>query len=231
MDLRAGPGRPRERIAGALRAAGAGPTGDRLIVMAANSSSFILTWLAAGLASLVEVPVNTAYEGEFLRHQAALVGAAWAVIDDRFADLFVALRDQLPKLRGFWVIDTGNCETAVHTLRASGWSAEPWDSLRNGPAWHQPGPAAQELASVFFTSGTTGPSKGVAMPHAQMYFFAEEVASLTRLTSRDTYLTVTPLFHGNAQFMAAYPALITGSRLVVRSRFSASPLGRPVARE
>ncbi|MGH3253989.1 MAG: AMP-binding protein [Streptosporangiaceae bacterium] len=210
-----------ERIAGALRRAGA-RDGDRMIVMAANSSSFILSWLAAGLARLVEVPVNTAYEGEFLRHQAALVDAAWAVIDDRFAGRFVALREQLPELRGFWVIDSGRGEAAVRTLRAAGWAAEPWDSLRAGPAWQQPGPAAQELASVFFTSGTTGPSKGVAMPHAQMYFFAEEVVSLTRLTSRDIYLTVTPLFHGNAQFMAAYPALITGGRLVVRSRFSAS---------
>ena len=71
-----------------------------------------------------------------------------------------------------------------------------------------PDPAARSLASVFYTSGTTGPSKGVAMPHAQMYMFGSIVVALTRLTSADTYLTVTPLFHGNAQFMAAYPALI-----------------------
>lgn len=44
------------------------------------------------------------------------------------------------------------------------------------------------------------------MPHAQMYFFGDECVSLTRLTSADAWLTVTPLFHGNAQFMACYPA-------------------------
>jgi crotonobetaine/carnitine-CoA ligase len=60
------------------------------------------------------------------------------------------------------------------------------------------------------------------MPHSQMYFFGQEVVSFTRLTRDDTYLTTTPLFHGNAQFMASFPALIAGARLVVRSKFSAS---------
>ena len=60
------------------------------------------------------------------------------------------------------------------------------------------------------------------MPHAQMYFFGDEVVSFTRLTNADTYLTTTPLFHGNAQFMAAYPALIAGATIVVRPKFSAS---------
>jgi crotonobetaine/carnitine-CoA ligase len=60
------------------------------------------------------------------------------------------------------------------------------------------------------------------MPHSQMYFFGVEVVSFTRLTRADTYMTTTPLFHGNAQFMASLPALIAGARLVVRSKFSAS---------
>ena len=60
------------------------------------------------------------------------------------------------------------------------------------------------------------------MPHSQMYFFGQEVVSLTRLTSDDTYLTCTPLFHGNAQFMAAYPAFVAGAAVVVRPKFSAS---------
>ena len=79
-----------------------------------------------------------------------------------------------------------------------------------------------DLASIFFTVGTTGPSKGVMMPQAQMYFFADECVSLTRLTDADTYMVTTPLFHGNAQFLAAYPALIAGARFVLRSHFSAS---------
>lgn len=60
------------------------------------------------------------------------------------------------------------------------------------------------------------------MSHSQMTFFAEQCVSLTRLTDRDTYMSVGPLFHGNAQFLAAYPALIAGARFVLRERYSAS---------
>jgi crotonobetaine/carnitine-CoA ligase len=210
-----------ERVAGGLVGGGAA-TGDRVVVMAANSSRFVLTWLGCGLGGLVEVPVNTAYEGEFLRHQVALVEARWAVIDDVHAARFVALRDALPALEGFWVIDTGHTAEALVALRSAGWSAAPWDQLLQGERLQLPEPPAHSLAAVFYTSGTTGPSKGVAMPHSQMYFFGQEVVSFTRLTRDDTYLTTTPLFHGNAQFMASFPALIAGSRLVVRSKFSAS---------
>jgi carnitine-CoA ligase len=210
-----------ECVAGGLRAGGAA-AGDRVVIMAGNSSRFVLTWLGCGVGGLVEAPVNTAYEGEFLRHQVSLVQARWAVIDDAFAERFAALAEVLPSLEGFWVIDTGRLGEAMGVLRNAGWGAEPWESLLESSPLILPDPAAHTLASVFYTSGTTGPSKGVAMPHAQMYMFGAIVVALTRLTSADTYMTVTPLFHGNAQFMAAYPALIAGGRLVIQSRFSAS---------
>jgi crotonobetaine/carnitine-CoA ligase len=210
-----------ERVAGGLRAGGAAD-GDRVVIMAANSSRFVFSWLGCGVGTLVQAPINTAYEGEFLRHQVTLVQARWAVIDDVHAPRFAALRDELPSLEGFWVIDTGQLAPALDTLRGAGWAAESWDTLLGAGRLVLPDPVPQSLASVFYTSGTTGPSKGVAMPHGQMYMFGSIIVSLTRLTSADTYLTVTPLFHGNAQFMAAYPALIAGARVVIRSRFSAS---------
>jgi carnitine-CoA ligase len=211
-----------ERAAGGLRAAGA-IKGDRVIIMAKNSSRFVLTWFGTAVGDLVEVPVNTAYEGEFLRHQVQLVDARWAVVDDDLADRFIALKDRLDKLEKFWVIDSaGDAEGAVARLRAAGWDAEPWDVLRDAERYSEAAPDARELTVVFFTSGTTGLSKGVSMPNAHMNFFAEITRCLTRFTENDTWLSVTPLFHGNAQYMAVYPALIAGGRAVIRSRFSAS---------
>jgi carnitine-CoA ligase len=211
-----------ERVAGGLRAAGA-VKGDRVIIMAKNSSRFVLTWFGTAVGDLVEVPVNTAYEGEFLRHQVQLVDARLAVVDDDLADRFIALKDRLNKLEKLWVIDSaGDADGAVARLRAAGWDAEPWDVLRDAERYTEAEPDARELTVVFFTSGTTGLSKGVSMPNAHMNFFAEITRCLTRFTENDTWLSVTPLFHGNAQYMAVYPALIAGGRAVIRSRFSAS---------
>lgn len=210
-----------ERVGLNLLGAGAQP-GDRVVIMGKNSSQFVRTWFGTAVSGLVEVPINTAYELEFLAHQVRTVEARFAVIDDVHADKFVPIRDSARTIEKFWVIDTGSGEAAMAMLQEEGWTVAPWEELEEPATGTLPEVKPQDLASVFFTSGTTGPSKGVAMPHAQMYFFADECVSLTRFTSDDAWMTVTPLFHGNAQFMAAYPALVAGGRAVVRSRFSAS---------
>ena len=47
------------RPAGGLRAGGAAD-GDRVVIMAANSSRFVFSWLGCGVGALVEAPVNSA---------------------------------------------------------------------------------------------------------------------------------------------------------------------------
>jgi crotonobetaine/carnitine-CoA ligase len=133
---------------------------------------------------LVEAPISTAYEGEFLRHQVELVQARWAVVDSDLADRLVAIRDRIPLVEGFWVIDQGGQDEAVARLRAAGWGAEPSEALAAAERSQQPEPEARDLTAVFVTSGTTGPSKGVAMPNAHMNFFAGLTRCLTRFTPR-----------------------------------------------
>jgi crotonobetaine/carnitine-CoA ligase len=212
-----------ERIASAFYAAGA-REGDRVVLMAGNSSRFVRTWWATAVGALVEVPINTNYEGEFLRHQLDVAQARWAVIDDHLAERWVAVAEHARGIEKFWVIDTGAGirDKAVALLTENGWQAAPWEELEAAEKSVLPKPRAQDLGAIFYTSGTTGPSKGVAMPHSQLYFFAQIVHSLTRLTADDVYLTTTPLFHGNATFMAVYPVIVAGGRAVVRSKFSAS---------
>lgn len=214
-----------ERIARSFLVAGA-TRGDRVIIVSDNSSQFVRTWVACGVGGLVEVPVNTAYEHDFLAHQVRTVGATHAVIEDVFAARFAAIPEAAITIRTFWVVDTGARDQALEVLRAAGWDARPWEELDEASTVDSslplPDPAPSDLAAILFTSGTTGMSKGVAMPHAQMYFFADECVSLVRLTDADAWMSVTPLFHGNAQFMAAYPTLVAGARFVTRRKFSAS---------
>ena len=188
-----------EHVASALYRAGAAQ-GDRVVLMAQNSSHFVRTWWGTAVGGLVEVPINTNYEGEFLRHQLVVAQARYAVIDDVQAERWVAVAEHARMVEQFWVIDTGGGtrDKAVALLRENGWAAEAWEELERGDIDPLPTPKPQDLGAIFYTSGTTGPSKGVAMPFSQLYFFAQIVVSLTRLTPDDVYLTTTPLFHGNA---------------------------------
>ena len=211
-----------ESLATNLYASGLG-YGDRVLIQAMNSSALVFTWFGAMVGGLVEVPINTAYEYDFLAHQVRTSDPGAAVIDDTFARRFVDVAADCGGIRKFWVIDTGEQEKAIAALRDQGWAAAPFEELlTRAPGIELPAVHGRDLGAIFFTSGTTGPSKGVAMSHAQFYFDACENVSMTRLTADDAYMVTTPLFHGNAQWLAAYPALVAGARFVLRRRFSAS---------
>ena len=75
--------------------------------MAQNSSHFVRTWWGTAVGGLVEVPINTNYEGEFLRHQLVVAQARYAVIDDVQAERWVAVAEHARMVERFWVIDTG----------------------------------------------------------------------------------------------------------------------------
>ncbi|HEX2162223.1 MAG TPA: AMP-binding protein [Thermoleophilaceae bacterium] len=211
-----------ERIASGLIAAGGEP-GDRLLVMAPNSPQVVFAWFGSACAGMAEVPINTAYRGSFLEHQVRTTAPRFAVIDAELAERFVESAEACATIERFYLVgDAERQATATQALAAKGWAVEPFAALESTTPAPLPEVRPHDLASVFFTSGTTGLSKGVMMPHAQMVFFADECVSLTRLTDADAYLSVGPLFHGNAQFLAALPALIAGARFVLRERFSAS---------
>jgi len=74
---------------------------------------------------------------------------------------------------------------------------------------------------ILYTSGTTGPAKGVCCPHAQLYRFGLNVVELLEIDERDVLYTCLPLFHTNA-LNCFFQALVSGATYCLDSRFSAS---------
>src|SRR5690606_2409988 len=79
----------------------------------------------------------------------------------------------------------------------------------------------EDMLTILYTSGTTGPSKGVCCPHAQYFWWGLNTAELLELRGDDVLCTTLPLFHTNA-LNTFFQALLMGIPVTFERRFSAS---------
>ena len=204
--------------AGVLAQAGVA-RGDRIAVMCGNRIEFLETFLGAGWLGASTVPVNTASMGPQIGYFLAHGEARLLVIEACFLDRLQTADLARTKLEQIWVIG----ETAAR----GGEQWQPAAGLRVRP--YPPGGAAVSSApvqpgdplAILYTSGTTGPAKGVVCPHAQYFWWGVNSAEVLAVGDDDVLCTTLPLFHINALNTFAQAAL-TGSEVVFETRFSAS---------
>ena len=59
----------------------------------------------------------------------------------------------------------------------------------------QPDGSPDDLATIVYTSGTTGPPKGVMLPHRALIWNASAVSQLCPISKADVFLSILPLAH------------------------------------
>jgi crotonobetaine/carnitine-CoA ligase len=189
-----------ERAAGAFRSWGLGP-GDRVLVTARNTPSYLLAWLALMEVGAIEVPVNPASTTAELSGFVHQVDPCMIVTDAPLASP-VALA----------VRETGSTATVVDI-----------DLVFTGEADGR-GPAALEpdaVAVMIPTSGTTGRSKLVMQTHRAYVMAGEGFPWWMQLTADDRLMTSLPLFHINAPAYSALGSVAARAGLVLLPTFSA----------
>jgi crotonobetaine/carnitine-CoA ligase len=83
-------------------------------------------------------------------------------------------------------------------------------------------PAPQDDCLIIYTSGTSGPAKGVLIPQAHAYLFGLQQVRAVEATEADVYFVCLPMFHVNALLMAIGCCLVSGASAYIVPRFSAS---------
>ena len=143
---------------------------------------WVYFWLGAARIGAVPAAVNAASKGDFLLHALRLSQTAVVVTDAQRNAGLAEVADRVDTLRSVLVQGDALADAlnSASTNAPPGASAEPHD------------------IALFFTSGTTGPSKAVATTWHYLFTAAATVASSWEVGSGDVLWTAMPLFHLSA---------------------------------
>lgn len=207
-----------DRVANAFRALGAAK-GTRVGILLRNRLEYLDLWFGLSRVGAVQVPINTEYRSPQVLHVLRRAPVPLVVVEESLAAELLAVLDQVPELRTLIVLGdvaalAARCRVEVLSYAACVDAA--------GTGTQNAEIAGSDIGAIMNTSGTTGPSKGVQLSHAQQYILGRNIALDLELSERDVYYNFFPLFHNTAQAMITLPVLLTGARMVLAGKFSAT---------
>jgi long-chain acyl-CoA synthetase len=234
------------RFAAALAGLGVGK-GDRVAIMLPNVPQCPITYYGTLKAGAVVVQTNPLFQTEELAHQVADSGATVLVALDVFRDridpmfegsglkavIYCGVRDFLPPLKrllyplkarreGMWKPFAKH--PPAHDLMAL---------LESAPAAPPPtGVAADDVALLQYTGGTTGTPKGVILTHRNLVANTVQCrAWIPQIREgKARFLGVIPFFHVYGMTTCMNLAVLTAGEMILLPRFSTLEVLKTIAR-
>ncbi|WP_108880530.1 AMP-binding protein [Anderseniella sp. Alg231-50] len=189
-------------LADELRKAGVRP-GHRVMLVAENSFSAATGLIAASLLDAWSVPVNARLSATEI---------------DRIRDHAQPAATVFTHTASNAALD--HAQTADgHEIKVG---AEPaMLAIQPGTAAEPRSEDADQVATLLYTTGTTGDPKGVMLTHANLIYGGQTSASHREITSADYIYAVLPLTHVFGLSSAFMAGLAVGARLELVPRFDA----------
>jgi len=191
------------RHAAGLDSLGVGK-GDFVLSWQGNGPTAVTTFLALNYLGAVYVPINTGYRGRLLEHVVRISGARLMLADGRLIDRLAPIDTS----RIETVVVIGDERPVLPRLRLV--AAASLTAAGDRPPEHAI--AAWDTQSVIFTSGTTGPSKGVLSSYRHSYTAA---TGFRNVGPGDRNLMQLPMFHVGGTYAVLWALLYGGSSVVV----------------
>lgn len=200
---------------------------DTVATFLFSSIEALEVWIGLAWRGAVEAALNTEY-----RHQLLV-----DVLNDSRATTVVTTTAMLETLRDV----AGNLQSVQRVVlldtdasTAAGVAGWTIIGVKGNPALReQPGvlvePRLEATSNLLYTSGTTGPSKGVIIPWAQMLESGRTIVPVDHLDNTDVFYCPYAPCHitGKAYF---YSMLLVGGQYVIKRRFKTSEFWHDVKR-
>ena len=203
------------RLASSLRSMG-GSQGDRVATLIENSIEAVYAWWGIILAGAIAVPVNTAYKGEYLRHQLADSGSKVVIVAAEFLDRLEPVAATIESVQHVVIIS--DTPSTISSTATSLWS----ELLTSEAILPEINTKPSDLGTFIYTGGTTGLSKGCMLSHNYHEALTRQIGICWERMAEDVVWTPLPLFHFNAITTAVIGPLVFGGRSAIYRRFSVS---------
>jgi crotonobetaine/carnitine-CoA ligase len=195
-------------LAGGLAARGV-KRGDRVAIVSTNRPEMVVLWLACLRLGACFCPVNSGFTGAQLANILRRTAPALIVGE---APTVAAITDGITR---------SELALPAVALGAAPAGGSAWRDLERGagrPAWADAAPG--EVAAILCTSGTTGPSKAVALSHRWFTRICEMTERYWGFHSSDVFYSPFPLYHIDALAITVTPAIYHATTAAIGARFS-----------
>ena len=182
------------------------PKGARVAVQVEKSVEAMMLYLATLRAGYVFLPLNTAYQSAEIEYFIGNAEPAVVVCSGKNFGWVSKIAFKAGTQHVFTLNDdrTGSLlDRAAHCLDQ-----------------HTPHVcAADDLAAILYTSGTTGRSKGAMLSHGNLLSNAQMLKDYWGWVPGDVLIHALPIFHVHGLFVAIHGALLNGSKMIWMAKF------------
>lgn len=196
-----------KRLARHLLDVGVAP-GDRVAVLAANSTDYLACYFAIPWVGAITLPLNSRLSTPEMCFIVADAGAKTLITDTDFAAQAATLKEEAPELDAI---------VSLEAMALEDMGSESFWTQAPEPYPIQP----EDTAALFYTGGTTGAPKGVMLSHGGLIHGAIIWAQCLKIPSEESILIALPMFH-LAAGLSAIGGVILGARVVIEPRFDAA---------
>jgi malonyl-CoA/methylmalonyl-CoA synthetase len=182
------------------------PAGARIAVQTEKSVEALLLYLAVLRAGYVYLPLNPAYQSGEIEYFIGNAEPSIVVCSGKNFSWVSRIAFHAGTAHVFTLNDD---RTGSLLERAAHHSDQ-----------HVPAPkAADDLAAILYTSGTTGRSKGAMLSHGNLLSNAVTLKRYWGWREGDVLIHALPIFHVHGLFVASHGALLNGSKMIWFNRF------------